>query len=123
MGRKIAVAIAITLIAGGSWFGLKYYRCERRSAVFRHQIESIKKDALEQLKIGTGKAEVSRFFDEHRISFNFVESKAIGTLRTSGCAPLGCGTDSAIIGIRVNLDEAGAVAQEPTVFGMYTDCL
>jgi hypothetical protein len=47
----------------------------------------------------------------------------IGTLYTSGCGPLGCGTDSALIGVRVKLDSAGAVAEKPTVVGMYTDCL
>ena len=64
MRRKIAITIAIVLIAGSSWFGLKYYRCQSRNAVF-----------------------------------------------------------SAIIGIRLELDGAGAVAQEPIVVDMYTDCL
>lgn len=123
MRRKIASAVAIAVVGGGTWFALKSYRCESRSAAFSRQIESIKRDAHDRLKVGTGKADVSRFFAEHRIPFDFLESEAIGTLRTSGCAPLGCGTDSAIIGVRVKLDGASAVAQEPIVVGMYTDCL
>lgn len=123
MRRKIAIAVAIAIVGSGIWFGLKYYKCESRGAAFRRQIEVIKRDALERLKVGTAKTDVSRFFDEHGIPFDFVESEAIGTLRTSGCAPLGCGTDSAIIGIRVKLDGAGTVAQEPIVVGMYKDCL
>lgn len=123
MRRKIAIAVAIALVGGGTWFAVKHYKCESRNAALSRQIENIKSDAHDRLKVGTSKADVSRFFAEHRIPFNFAESEAIGTLRTSGCAPLGCGTDSAIIGVRVKLDGAGVVAQEPSVGGMYTDCL
>jgi hypothetical protein len=82
-----------------------------------------KHDANERLKIGTKKADVSQFFVENGIPFEISESEAIGTLRTSGCAPLGCGTDSALIGVRVKLDKAGAVTDAPKIVGMYTDCL
>lgn len=122
MRWKIAIAIAIVIGAGSSWLGLKYHRCQSRGAALGRQIESIKKDALERLKVGAGKADVSRFFDEHGMPFDIVDSEAFGTLHASGCAPWMCGTDSAIIRVRVKLDGAGAVAQEPIVGGVYTDC-
>ncbi|HVH69863.1 MAG TPA: hypothetical protein VNB49_01975 [Candidatus Dormibacteraeota bacterium] len=119
----MAIFIVILAVGGASWFGLKRIRCTRRSAAFTRQIESIKRDARAQLKVGANKADVARFFVEHGIPFDISESQATGTLRTSGCAPLGCGTDSAIIGVRVKLNGTGAVTDEPTVVGMYTDCL
>ncbi len=121
--KKIAIAAVIFAFAGGSWFGLKKIWCKQRGAVFARRVESIRQDAHERLKIGTKKPDISQFFVEHGIPFEILESEAIGTLRTSGCAPLGCGTDSAIIGVRVKLDAAGTVTTEPTVVGMYTDCL
>jgi len=130
MRKAIAIAAAsatVVVIAGVSWFGVKQYQsridCQRRRAVLARQIESIKRDAHERLKIGTKSDEISRFFADHDIPFTFVDSKAIGTLQTSGCAPLGCGTDEAIIGVRVNLDETGAVRAEPIVVDLYTNCL
>jgi hypothetical protein len=91
--------------------------------VFARRVETIKQDAHERLKIGTKKADVSRFFAQHGIPFTIVDSQAIGTLRTSGCAPLGCGTDAALIGIRVKLDPVGTVTEEAITVGLYTDCL
>ena len=37
--------------------------------------------------------------------------------------PLIGSSDSALIGVSVKLDPAGAVTEEPTVIGTYTDCL
>jgi hypothetical protein len=80
--------------------------------VFARQVENIKEDAHERLKIGTKKADVARFFAELSIPLTISESEARGTLWTSGCAPFGCGSDP-----------ASAVTEEPTVIGIYTDCL
>ncbi|HEY2119083.1 MAG TPA: hypothetical protein VGH37_07860 [Candidatus Acidoferrum sp.] len=87
------------------------------------RVESIKHDANETLLVGAKTGDVSRFFAEHGIPFEVVESEAIGTLYTEGCGPLGCGTDRALIGVRVKLDSAGGVTEKPEVVGMYTDCL
>ncbi len=123
MGRRVTIAASIVVVAGASWFGLKQYRCNQRSALFHRQVKSIEQDAHERLRIGTKRDDVSRFFAEHGIPFEIVESQAFGTLYTSGCAPLGCGTDRALIGVRVKLDSAGAVAEDAKVVAMYTDCL
>src|SRR5882762_8732980 len=154
--RSIPISAAIVVIVGVSWLGLRYFRsqidCKKLSAAFARQVENIKEDAHERLKIGTKKADVARFFAEHSIPFTISEmvngmlcstkkadvarffaehsipftiseSEAKGTLWTSGCAPFGCSSDSALIGVSVKLDPAGAVTEEPTVIGMYTDCL
>jgi hypothetical protein len=121
--RSIIIAVAILVIAGVGWFGLRQIDCRRRNAAFARQVESIKQDAHERLKIGTKKDDVSRFFAEHGIPFTVVESQAFGTLQTSGCAPFGCGADSALIGVRFKVDQTGTVAGESTVVGLYTDCL
>jgi len=125
--RRTAIASSIVVVAALSWFALKLYReqiaCNERGAAFALQVERIEHDAKEKLSIGTKNGDVSRFFAEHSIPLQIVESEAIGTLYTVGCGPLGCGTDSALIGVRVKLDSAGAVAEKPEVVGMYTSCL
>jgi hypothetical protein len=123
MKRRPVALAAIVVIAGVSWFGLREYHCKLRGAAFARQVGSIKRDAAEELKIGTKKTEVVQFFAEHSIPFAVLESEALGSLRTSGCAPLGCGTDTALIGVQVKLDGAGTVTEDPRVFGIYQDCL
>jgi hypothetical protein len=125
--RRTTITSSIVFVAAVSWFAVKLcgdqIACNKRGADFALRVDSIKHDANEKLSIGTKSADVSRFFADHGIPLQIVESYAIGTLYTSGCGPLGCGTDSALIGVRVKLDSAGAVAEKPTVVGMYTDCL
>jgi len=115
--------VAVVVIAGLVLFGLREYRCKLRGGAFVRQVESLKRDAAKELKIGAHKSDVARFFAEHKIPFAILESEAYGSLRTSGCAPLGCGTNAAFIGVRVKLDETGTVTEVPKVFGMYQDCL
>ena len=125
--RRTTITSAIVVAAGVSWFALKLYRdqiaCNKRGAAYALRVESIERDANEKLSIGTKRGDVARFFAEHGLPLQVVESEAIGTLYTVGCGPLGCGTDSALIGVRVKLDSAGAVTEKPTVVGIYTDCL
>lgn len=125
--RRSAITSAIVVVVAVSWFALKLCRdqiaCNKRSAAFVLRVESIEHDANEKLSIGTKSSDVSRFFAEHGMPLQIVESEAFGTLYTVGCGPLGCGTDSALIGVRVKLDSAGAVTEKPKVIGMYTNCL
>jgi len=130
LGWSITIAAAVIII-GSSWFGVKQYHCHQRNGAFARIIESISQDAHEQLKIGTKKADVARFYTEHKIPFKVVSWKfkdggfeAIGTLDTvGGCAPVGCGTDRALIDVRAKVDADGTVIGEPEVVEMYTDCL
>jgi hypothetical protein len=122
-GRRWVAAAVVILIAGTGWFGVREYRCKVRGAAFTRQVETIKRDAALELRVGTNKAEVARFFAVHSIPFAVLETEAYGSLRMLGCAPLGCGTDRAFIGVRVEFDAAGTVTGPPKVFGMYQDCL
>jgi hypothetical protein len=121
--QKSAFAIVAIALAVVSWLGTKQSRCKKRDEVFARQVAIIKQDASEELKLGTKKARVARFFTKHSIPFTIVGLEAYGTVETSGCAPLGCGSDRAVIGVRVKLDETGAVAGEAVVVGMYADCI
>ena len=120
--HRVAFA-AVVVIAGVIWLGLREYHCKLRGVAFARQVESIERDAAVELKSGTNKTEVIRFFAKHNSPFAMLESEAFGSIRTSGCAPLGCGTDKAFIGVHVKLDGSGRVTEAPKVFGMYQDCL
>src|SRR6266478_9429567 len=106
--RRLAIFAVLVALVGISWFGLRQYNCQQRNAAFGRQIETIKQDAHAQIKVGTKKSDVARFFAEHNIPFSIVGAEAFGTLSTSGCAPFGCGSDAAEISVHVKLDEAGA---------------
>jgi hypothetical protein len=124
---RATITSSIVVVVAVSWFALKLFRdqiaCNKRGAAFALRVESIEHDANEKLSIGTKSEDVARFFAEHGIPLQIAESEATGTLYTPGCGPLGCGTDSALIGVRVKLDSAGAVTEKPTVVGIYTSCL
>ena len=130
----ISVAAAL-VFAGSGCAGMKLH-CQRRNADLAQRIESIKQDAHKQLKLGTKKADVARFYAQHKIPFEVVSwpfkdgesevtgTEAIGTLYTSGgCPPFGCGSDRLLIGVRVRVDADGTIIGEPKVVDMYTDCL
>jgi hypothetical protein len=119
----LALVGAIIVIAGVAWYGIERYRCNRRRAAFARQVESLRQGTHEQLKVGTTKADVARFFTEHSIPLRIEGVYASGSIQTSGCAPFGCGTDSASISVHVRLDRTGSVTEEPTVSAFYTDCL
>jgi len=108
---------------GVVWFEQREYRCKLHAESFARQVENISRDAIKDLKVGTNKLDVARFFAERGIPLAIVESEAYASLRTSGCAPLGCGTDVAFVTVRVKLDATGAVAEIPKVSGVYKDCL
>ena len=121
--RRVGIVAVLVAILGVCWFGLRQHNCHQRNAAFGRQIETIKQDARAQIKLGTTKSDVARFFTEHNIPFSISESLASGFIQTSGCAPFGCGSDAAVINVRVRLNEAGAVTEEPKVVGIYTNCL
>src|SRR5215472_8315511 len=64
----VSVAAALAFVASGC-AGMKLH-CRQRNADLTRRIENIKRDAHEQLKIGTKKADVARFYTEHQIPFN-----------------------------------------------------
>lgn len=120
--RRFVLAVFVFVAVLG-WVGMREYRCKVRGAVFARQVDSIKRDAAREIRIGASKAEVGLFFKKHEIPFEMIESEAYGSLRTVGCAPFGCGTDRGFIGVDVKLDAKGTVSEAPRVVGMYQDCL
>jgi hypothetical protein len=130
-GIYIAAVAAIVVIATLSWFGLKQHRrrlyriaCREHNAAFQRQLESIEKDAHEQLKVGTTKGDVSRFFAEHGmplVSTRGSEPEVSGILHTTACAPPHCG-EGVLIRVQAKADSAGTITTEPTVDDLYDDC-
>lgn len=97
--------------------------CNQRGDALRARVETLKREAHEKLRIGTKKDALIRFFGENGIPVSFSRDEATGTIYTTGCAPSGCGSDTALLGLRVKVDEAGTVASEPVVGALYTNCL
>lgn len=125
--RTVATVAAVAFLIGLGWFELKQHKrrteCSQRNVAFGEQIESIKQDARARLTRGTKWDEVRKFFADHHIPFHSTKSDVSGEIYTSGCAPTGCGSDAALVGIRVELDADGNVKDEPTVVGFYTNCM
>src|SRR5260370_5680321 len=97
--------------------------CKQRGAAYAARVEKLRRDAHEKLIIGTKRDAVIHFFDENGIPVSFVAGEATGTISTTGCAPAGCGSDAALLGLRVKVDEGGTVTGEPIVGALYDDCL
>lgn len=105
-------------------------RCKARAVDLQARVELIQRDAKNSLKVGTKKDDLVHFFASENIPLSFSQigqsSEATGTISFKGlpeCANIACGDDSALIGIRVKVDVDGTVISDPTVTGMYTDCL
>lgn len=97
--------------------------CKQRGAALESRYETLKSEAHSKIKIGMKKADLTQFFAQHRIPLTFVSGEATGTMYTTGCAPTGCGSDAALLGLRVGVDDAGTAGSEPVVGALYTDCL
>ena len=136
--RKWIIALILLTLAGAAWLGLRHYtakrreaafaerlsECKRRDAEVERQFEIIKRDASDQLKIGTDRVAIARFFASHGIPFAATPSEVIGTLHThGGCPPQGCGTDRFLIGVRVKVNTTGVAISDPAVVALYEDCV
>jgi hypothetical protein len=119
--------IALIVVVALCWIGLTLHRrsiaCKQRRLALIQRLETLKRDVHDTLKTGTKKDDVLRFFAERNIHQTVERDAVWGSIRTSGCAPVGCASDAFFIGVRVDLDEAGTVKSEPTVSGIYTDCM
>lgn len=136
MGKRILIAIfvlaATLLVLGYREFGWMFYRyhsaaCKAQGKAFGERIRNLRRDAANRLKVGTQKEDVIRFYQENGLPVSFGKSlneyEYEGTITTKGCAPAGCGTDNAILGLRVKADSNGTVVAEPVVGDLYIDCL
>jgi hypothetical protein len=145
---KLGIALPVALLATGTvcWFTSGYCRfwiweayqfvrpvptrCKQRAADFEAKVKRIEANAKVSLKPGTNKADVTSFFASEKIpmgSYQIGERNEVsGQIYVTGLAEfasVACGNDSALIGVRVDVDENGTVVSDPVVIGMYTDCL
>jgi hypothetical protein len=123
MKRKLVALVLLSVLVSCNACRYQSAACKQRGAALAAREEKLKRDAHQNLKIGTKREDVVRFFAENGIPLTFVEGEATGTIYTTGCAPTGCGTDDALLGLRVNVDKTGTVISEPVVGGIYTNCL
>lgn len=105
-------------------------QCKQRTLDFQARVKQVEANARMSLKPGTKKADVTAFFASENIPMGFYkmagQNVASGQIFMTGlteCASVACGDDSALIGVRVDVDENGTVVSDPVVVGMYTNCL
>jgi hypothetical protein len=145
---KVGIVLPVALLATGTvcWFTSGYCRfwmwvayqsvrpvptrCKQRAADFQARVKRIEANAKISLKPGTKKADVTRFFASEKIPMDSYQiagrNEVSGQIYVKGlaeCAGVACGDDSALIGVRVDVDENGTVVSGPVVVGMYTNCL
>jgi Na+-translocating ferredoxin:NAD+ oxidoreductase RnfG subunit len=102
---------------------LKDGSCKKRDDALTARVDELTREADAKLKIGTRKEAVVRFFAENGMPITFSPDEASGIINTTGCSPMGCGTDAAWIRLRVTVDKRGSVTSKPNVDGMYyIDC-
>ena len=132
--KRILIAtfavLAVILVVGYVLFGWMFYRyqstdCKERGKAYGIRVERLKRDARITLRIGTHQEDVIRFFQENGLPVSFDKglSEYEGTIYTKGCGPAGCGSDDALLGLRVKVDSTGTVVGEPVVGALYTNCL
>jgi hypothetical protein len=121
--RKAAMVVGILALVLAGSFAIWKRSCGKRSLDFRTEVTTIENDARDALRVGTNKPAVERFFEEHKMHFVISGATAYGSIGSKGCAPFGCGANTAIITVSVDLDATGTVTAEPHTSGIYTDCL
>jgi hypothetical protein len=121
--KSVVLIVASVLTSCFPFYRYQSAACKQRGAAYEARVEKLRRDAREKLIIGAKKDVVIRFFAENGIPVSFLAGEATGTVSTTGCAPAGCGSDAAYLGLRVKVDEMGTVTGEPVVGAIYSDCL
>src|SRR4051812_39943834 len=121
--QMLAIVVLAFALVQTSCYRYQSAACKQRGAAYTARVEKLRRDAHEKLIIGTKKDTIIHFFAENRIPISFIAGEASGTISTSGCAPAGCGSDAAYLGLRVKVDDVGTVTSEPVVGALYADCL
>lgn len=123
-----AFIVAVVLIPVILSYRYQSSECKERGKVYDARAEKLKRDAAEVLKLGTKKEVVLRFFQKNGIPPRSVDlpegnETITGTIYLKGCAPAGCGADTALLGLSIDVDKDGKVTSTPRVGALYTDCL
>jgi hypothetical protein len=122
----IATSMALAAVVGATWLERRHLACARRSAALSRQVEDLRRDANEELRVGASKADVAHFYEKRKIPFQIfqvTDLEATGTVFATGCSPFGCGTDEAFIVVRVKLSPQGIVTEQSNVGAAYKNCL
>ena len=147
-GWKLGIAIPVVLLCVGAtcWLTVPYFRflvweaylsvrpipskCKQRGDEFQAKVARIRSEAKASLRRGVSKADVAHFFASESIPVDFYQVaghyEMSGQIYVKGlaeCVNIACGDDSALIGVRVDVDENGTAITDPQVVGMYTNCL
>jgi hypothetical protein len=131
MTLRISVLSTLFLALGSSvyscWANDKP-DCKQRAEAYKARVEQLTRDAREELGIGIRQDVVRQFFEAHGLPFKVVRqgdhNEAIGTIYVQGgCAPRGCGSEDALIGLRVELGLDGSLISEPVIGSQFTNCL
>jgi hypothetical protein len=120
---SIGISVLPLVISVGCLSNHRNAGCRQRGDALNARVAALKREAHNKLKIGTKKDAIIRFFSESGMPATFNSNEASGTTYTSGCAPSGCGSDAALLGLRVKVDDTGTVVSEPIVGAIYTNCL
>lgn len=119
----LLLILVVGSLTGYFWWHHERSECKKRGNAYDTRVEDLKRKAHQQLQIGTEKSQVIKFFQANGIPISFIEGEATGTIYTTGCSPFGCGTDEALLGLRVKVDGKGTVISEPQIGALYTNCL
>ena len=127
-GRMLRVVTFVTAVVVLVGCHTPFYRyqnaeCKQRGKTYAERAEHLKHEAGEVLKVGAKRQVVMSFFEQQGLPATFTGNEITGTIRLKGCAPAGCGTDDAILGLRVEVDKEGTVVSKPIVGAIYTNCM
>jgi hypothetical protein len=127
---RLLILPALLLFLGDSDYSCGRYDkgCKQRTEAYQARVEQLTKDAREQLKIGTKQEVVKQFFEAHGLPFDILrhgdhKEATVTVYLKGGCAPRGCGSEDALIGLRVELSPDGSLVTEPVIGAQFTNCL
>jgi hypothetical protein len=127
MRKRVIVGLLGAAVLTGAGLSeldqLRGNECIKHDAEFRVELMLLKHDVHTSLKPGTKWEDIKKFFAEHNIPFHSTKSDVSGEINASGCPAKGCGSAAALITIHVQLDPEGNVDNEPSVIGIYKNCM
>ena len=120
----VVVLGAVLYPIGSYWYEHSSRACKERNRALGAREQTIKRQLWSEVPIGSTRSDAERFIKKLGVDPEFDEelSTIRGTIYTSGCGPVGCGSGAAIIGITVELDASQRVVKRD-VISMYTDCV
>ena len=125
MNRVLTVVVIALAVFTSGCFPYRYHNaaCRQRGQALEARLNTLRRDADEQLMIGTKKDVLVQFCERHGLKVTVASNRAYADFSAKGCAPSGCGTDDFTGGLRVDVDKEGTIVGKPYVGGIYSNCL